>query len=376
MKFVIAPDKYKDSLTGFQFCDAVEEGLKKVFSDAEIIKKPLADGGDGTIPIVKHYLDAEEVKVQVNNPLFRPVKASYLYAKKSQTAYIEMAEASGLKLLEIKDRNCMYTSSFGTGELITQAITKGAKTIILGIGGSATNDGGIGMAAALGYRFLDTNNKEIKPIGANLSAICRIDDKQVNVGLEKVNIKVACDVTNPLYGKTGAAYVYGKQKGASERELQILDIGLQNYAEVVQNHFNCNVQNVKGAGAAGGMGAGTYVFLKGKLVSGIKLIKELASFDEAIQNADWIITGEGQLDSQTLLGKTIDGVLKSAQKINIPVAALCGSVDLSLEDQSKMGLSYVSAITQGVSTLQEAMENSYGNLKKTAYNFANVLKEC
>ncbi len=376
MKFVIAPDKYKDSLTGFQFCEAVEEGLKKVFSNAEIIKKPLADGGDGTIPIVKHYLDAEEVKVEVNNPLFRLVEASYLYAKKSQTAYVEMAEASGLKLLEAEDRNCMYTSSFGTGELIAQAIAKGVKTIILGIGGSATNDGGIGMAAALGYRFLDVNNEEIKPIGANLSAICKIDDTKVNTGLESVNIKVACDVTNPLYGKTGAAYVYGKQKGATESELKILDAGLQNYAKVVQKHFKCNVQDVKGAGAAGGMGAGTYVFLKGKLVSGIKLIKELASFDEAIQNADWIITGEGQLDSQTLSGKTIDGVLKSAQKINIPVAALCGSVDLSLEDQSKMGLSYVSGITQGVSTLQEAMENSYDNLIKTTYNFANALKEC
>jgi len=373
MKFVIAPDKYKGSLTGFEFCNAVEQGLKTVFRDAEIIKKPLADGGDGTIDVVNYYINAEKISVRVNDPLFRSIDTSYLYSEKTQTAYIEMAEASGLKLLKDSERNCMHTTSFGTGELMVDAIKKDVKEIILGIGGSATNDGGMGMANALGFRFLDKNNEELKPVGRNLMSIKKIDSSKVNTKLRDVKVKVACDVSNPFYGKEGAAQVYAAQKGASKEEIEILDHGLRNFSKVINDQYQINVQKIKGAGAAGGMGAAAFVFLNARLTSGIDLIKELADFNNAIEGADWIITGEGKLDTQTLSGKTIDGVVRSAFQKRISVAALCGSVNITEEERTEMGLSYVVGISEGYTDLEEAFKHSYSNLVKESRVFAKKI---
>ncbi|WP_289038652.1 glycerate kinase [uncultured Zobellia sp.] len=374
MKFIIAPDKFKGALTGFEFCDAVEEGLKKVFNDAEILKMPLADGGDGTIDVVKHYIQGEKVAITVNDPLFRPINASYLYAAETHIAYIEMAEASGLKLLEDADRNCMHTSTFGTGELIADALERGAKEIILGIGGSATNDGGMGMANALGYRFLGDFSKELEPIGSSLNRVKSIDASQVHPLLANAKFKIACDVSNPFYGENGAAKIYGAQKGASAAEIEILDKGLKSFAKVALDTYDINLQKIKGSGAAGGIGGGAILFLRGELTSGIDLVKELAHFDDAIADADWIITGEGQLDEQTLSGKTINGVVNSALKNNIPVAALCGSVSISIEQQEKFGLAYVNSIVRGISTLPQAMASSYSNLVNASYNFAKLIQ--
>ncbi|MDO6818527.1 glycerate kinase [Zobellia sp. 1_MG-2023] len=374
MKFIIAPDKFKGSLNGFEFCDAVEEGLKKVFNDAEILKMPLADGGDGTIDVVKHYIQGEKVAITVNDPLFRPINASYLYAAETHIAYIEMAEASGLKLLEDADRNCMHTSTFGTGELIADALERGAKEIILGIGGSATNDGGMGMANALGYRFLGDFSKELEPIGSSLNRVKSIDASQVHPLLANAKFKIACDVSNPFYGENGAAKIYGAQKGASAEEIEILDKGLKSFAKVALDTYDTNLQKIKGSGAAGGIGGGAILFLRGELTSGIDLVKELAHFDDAIADADWIISGEGQLDEQTLSGKTINGVVNSAQKNNIPVAALCGSVSISIEQQEKFGLAYVNSIVRGISTLPQAMASSYSNLVNASYNFAKLIQ--
>ena len=374
MKFIIAPDKFKGSLNGFEFCDAVEEGLKKVFNDAEILKMPLADGGDGTIDVVKHYIQGEKVAITVNDPLFRPINASYLYAAETHIAYIEMAEASGLKLLEDADRNCMHTSTFGTGELIADALERGAKEIILGIGGSATNDGGMGMANALGYRFLGDFSKELEPIGSSLNRVKSIDASQVHPLLANAKFKIACDVSNPFYGENGAAKIYGAQKGASAEEIEILDKGLKSFAKVALDTYDTNLQKIKGSGAAGGIGGGAILFLRGELTSGIDLVKELAHFDDAIADADWIITGEGQLDEQTLSGKTINGVVNSARKSNIPVAALCGSVSISIEQQEKFGLAYVNSIVRGISTLPQAMASSYSNLVNASYNFAKLIQ--
>ena len=374
MKFVIAPDKFKGSLTGFEFCDAVAEGLQMVFKDAEIINKPLADGGDGTMEVAKYYINGEKITITLSDPLFRPINASYLYSEETKIAYIEMAEASGLKLLGDDERNCMITTTSGTGELIYDALDKGAKEIILGIGGSATNDGGMGMANALGYQFLDEHGKELVPIGQNLSKVKSIDDSNKHVRLKEVKIKVACDVTNHFYGLNGAAYIYAAQKGASENEIIVLNNGLHNLAEVIKSNYNIDLQKINGAGAAGGVGGGALTFLDGELISGINLIKELADFDTTIDGADWIITGEGQLDEQTLSGKTIDGVITSAKIKNIPVAALCGSVSISVNQQNKFGLTYVSSIVTGISTLQEAMNNSHENLVNATYNFASLLK--
>ena len=269
----------------------------------------------------------------------------------------------------------MHTTSLGFGELIVDAIAKGAKELILGIGGSATNDGGMGLAQALGFRFLDGNGKELKPIGSSLIEVKKIDTSKVYPKLASVRVKVACDVSNSLYGQDGAAHIYASQKGASTTEIEELDKGLENYAKVLQEEFELDVQRIKGAGAAGGVGAGARIFLNAELVSGIGLIKEIADFDSSIENADWIITGEGQLDAQTLSGKTISGVLASAKKKNIPVAALCGSVTISARVQEEFGLSYATSIVKGVSSLEEAMDSSYDNLVYAAYNFAKLLKK-
>lgn len=374
MKFVLAPDKYKGSLTGKEFCDTVEKGLKKVFPEAKVVKTPLADGGDGTIEIVADYLDASSVAVWVKDPLFRDIEARYLLSGDGLTAYIEMSEASGYKLLSKDEMNCMHTTSLGTGELILDALEKGARKIVLGIGGSATNDGGMGMAQALGHSFLDKNGKVLEPVGMNLVHVDQILRKNVHPKLSQAVIQVACDVNNPFYGDQGAAKIYGPQKGASPDEVAFLDQGLEQFAKVLQTTFGMDVQKISGAGAAGGVGGGTVVFLNADLVSGVDLVMQMAHFDEVLQGADWVITGEGQLDGQTFSGKTINGVIRAAQQRNVPVAAFCGSVNLSIEQMQQMGLAYAVSILNEVGNLDEAKTKSSRNLELASYNFAHLLK--
>ena len=373
MKIVLAPDKFKNSLTGLEFCDAVEAGIKAITPDVEIVKLPLADGGDGTIEVVNYYLKGEVLNVEVSNPFFKPVMASYLYSDSSKTAFIEMAEASGVKLLRPEQFDCKNASTLGTGEMILDAMNKGASTIILGIGGSATNDCGIGLATAIGYRFLDDNNQEVKPIGANLSSINSIDITKVHPKLNDIDFKIACDVTNPLYGKEGAAYVYAEQKGAKAEDVIMLDKGLKDFSKIINSVFNVDVQSIEGAGAAGGMGIASKVFLKGALESGIQLIKNLANFDDKINQSDWVITGEGKLDLQTLSGKTITGILISAKAKKIKVAAFCGAVDLEKNDIKNFQIDYTDAVINHSKDLDDAMQNAYNYVKKMASNFAKEL---
>jgi len=374
MKIALAPDKYKGSLTGIEFCDIVSEGILSVLPNTEIIKLPLADGGDGTIEIIAYHLGGKRIELEVSDPLFRPIKVSYLFIVSSKTVFIEMAEASSMNLLTKEEQNCFLTTSLGTGEMIKDAIHRGAKTIILGIGGSATNDCGIGMATALGYKFIDKNKKEIIPIGKNLSKVERIDTSNTIKDLKNVEVKVACDVTNPLYGTNGAAYVYAPQKGASINEVELLDRGLKNIANLIHDNFNIDLQKIKGTGAAGGMGAGSLVFLKADLLSGIELVKELIDFDVKVKDADWIITGEGKLDSQTLSGKTIHGVIASAKNHDIPVAALCGSITLSKSALKELGILYSDAILKDVKNIDDALLNSKKYLKQMAAKFATKIK--
>ena len=333
----------------------------------------MADGGDGTIAVVGHYLNGTTRSIQVQDPLFRPIEASYLLSEDATVAFIEMAEASGHHLLKTEELNCLKTSTIGTGQLLKDAIAQGAKTIYLGIGGSATNDGGIGVAQALGYQFLDKAGNELSPIGEHLTKIETIKPPKKNI-LEGITIKVACDVTNPFYGQNGAAFVYAKQKGANKEAIEVLDKGLQNLAEGIADVFQIDVQQLKGSGAAGGLGGGAIAFLGAELVSGIDLIKELADFEENIKGATWLLTGEGNLDSQTLSGKTIGGVVTSASAQNIPVAAFCGGVSLSLEDQQALGLTYVTSIVKGISNLTEAVAETETNLRFAVANFLKVLK--
>lgn len=370
MKIVIAPDKFKGSLTGLEFCNAVEEGIQSVIKDVEIVKMPLSDGGDGTIKVANHYLKGAFIKVQVKNPLFNKIEAQYLYSKSTKVAFIEMAEASGIKLLKQEELDCKNTTTYGTGQLILDAINKGAKLIIIGLGGSATNDCGIGMATALGYRFLDKNKKEVYPVGKELLKIVSIDTSNVSTALKKVKFKIACDVTNPLYGKSGAAYVYAQQKGASAEDIKLLDKGLKHFSIVLNDHFNVNPTDIIGAGAAGGMGIATKLFLDGTLVSGITLVKEIAQFKKEIIDADWIITGEGKLDSQTFSGKTISGILTEVQHQKIRVAAFCGIIDVSIKDLNKMGVTYTDSVINYADNLEDALKHSYRYVKEISSIFA------
>lgn len=373
MKIVLAPDKFKNSVSGFEFCKAVKAGLKEIRPDLKVVSLPLADGGDGTIDVINFYLNGKRIPVDVHNPFFEKIKAEYLFAEKTKTAFIEMAEASGLKLLNESALDCKNATTLGTGELIVNALNRGAEQIILGIGGSATNDCGIGMATAIGYGFLDENEKKVKPIGANLSQIKRIDTSNIHTKLKSFKFQIACDVGNPLYGTNGAVYTYAEQKGADDEDLKMLEKGMKDFSEVLESTFKIDVQAVKGGGAAGGLGIASKVFLNGSLESGINLIKGIAGFDKHIQGADWVITGEGKLDVQTLSGKLICGVVHSAKAKKIKVAALCGSSELEEDKLKDFGIDYADTVLNYSKNLKDAMGNGKTYLVEMARIFA---KKC
>lgn len=367
-KIVIAPDKFKGSLTGLEFCNVVERGLKKHMKDVDVLKLPLADGGDGTVEVLQYYIGGEIVSTMVHDPLMRKRQASYLFTRDKKLAFIEMAEASGLRLLTNDEANPLQTSTYGTGELIRDAIAKGARHIILGIGGSSTNDAGMGMAKALNYRFYDENKEELEGKGQDLNRLAFIDDSDVSMLLRKVKFEVACDVDNPLHGLNGAAYIYSPQKGADTETVQKLDEGLQNFSSVVTKQYNINLQSIPGAGAAGGLGAGCILFLNGKLTSGIALIKEIAHFNKQIKGARWIITGEGKLDEQTFSGKVIKGVLDSIGKQKL--AVFCGVSELDAHDLAGYRIDYLAEIMPLAKDLEDSLENAGKYLEKAAEEFA------
>ena len=259
MKVLISPDKFKGSLSAQEVCEAIDRGVKKFDQRIETIFHPLADGGEGTLENLQSSLELESVVVEVNDPLFRPVKAEYKIG--GGNAYIEMAAASGLPLLTVQERNCLYTTTYGTGELMLHAINKGVNNIYLFVGGSATNDGGIGMANALGYQFYDAENNELSPIGKELINISRIDHSKMKMDINKINLTAVCDVKNPLFGPEGAAYIYGPQKGGNEEEIKMLDKGLRNLSEVVYSTLGKDIANLEGGGAAGGISAGAMLFV-------------------------------------------------------------------------------------------------------------------
>lgn len=366
MRVVIAPDKFKGSLTALKVCEAIECGIKKFDSTIEIIKHPLADGGEGTLDILQNYFELTTVEVVVKNPLFKDIVATYMVSK--DTAYIEMSNASGLQLLNEEEKNCLYTTTFGTGQFILDAIKKGFKKIVLFIGGSATNDAGIGMAAALGFQFLDVNNEVLKPIGKSLSAIKTIENTDFQVSMNDINFTVVCDVKNPLYGLNGAAYVYGGQKGASMEDIETLDVGLQNFSKQVSKYLHKEIATIPGAGAAGGLGAGAVCFLNARIKSGIDFVMEQTGFDALLKNdIDLVITGEGSVDKQTIEGKVIKGISERAYHNNIPFSIISGIVkDEELIRENLHPKSIASIMELGVTTL-DAMENASEHIKAIAY---------
>ncbi|MGV6845515.1 MAG: glycerate kinase [Lutibacter sp.] len=374
MNILIAPDKFKGSLSAHEVCDAIEQGVNKFDNNSIIYKHPLADGGEGSLQILSQYTSLKTISLKVHNPLFKQINANYKVS--IDTAYIELASSSGLTLLKPFEQNCFYTSTYGTGELIKDAIYKGFKKIILFIGGSATNDAGIGMANALGYSFLDKQKNELKPIGKQLCNINEIKISSFQKHLNDIDFKVICDVDNPFYGPNGAALTYAKQKGANDKEIILLDEGLKNINFQFKKYLNKNIATENGAGAAGGFGGGAMAFLNAEKISGIDFMLSKTIFQEKLnKNIDLVITGEGSVDAQTLKGKVVSGVIKAAQKENIPSSILAGIIkDKALIKQNLNPIA-MNAIMQLNISEEEAMKNAFVNLKMLAYQQIKFIKK-
>jgi len=353
MKVVVAIDSFKGSLSSIEAGNAIKERYLKSKKNAKVVVKPLADGGEGTTDAFIEGFACEKVYVDVTGPSANKVNAYYGYEKESHTAIIEMASAAGITLLEKKDP--MNATTYGVGEMIKDAIQRGCRNFIIGIGGSATNDGGIGMLQALGFEFFAEDNSPVGQGGQALSKIKSISDANKLKELDECNFKIACDVNNPLYGSNGATYIYGPQKGVTEDMRDLLDEGMKNYAQRTKEFNGTDFANTPGAGAAGGLGFAFLSFLNGKLESGIELILDAVKLEEELKDADYVITGEGRLDHQTAMGKAPIGVAKLAKKYGAKVIALAGSISPGAQKCNEEGIDAYFCILNSVVTLQEAM---------------------
>lgn len=374
MKIVIAPDSFKESLTALEVADAIEQGFKKFYPHADYVRIPMADGGEGTVQSLVDALKGKVVEQSVTAPLGNKIQAFFGISGDNQTAIIEMAAASGLHLVSPAQRNPLKTTSFGTGELIKAALDLGVKKIILGIGGSATNDAGAGMLQALGVQLLDVNNQQISLGGENLSLISKIDLSKLDSRLQQVEILVACDVDNPLCGEKGASAVFGPQKGATPEIVQQLDRALFHFSDIVQQDLDLNIRDQAGAGAAGGMGGGLLLLPNVQLKAGVQIIIDAVNLNEQIKGADLVITGEGRMDSQTVHGKTPIGVAKAAKLFNKPVIAIVGSLKDDYEVVYKHGIDAVFPIIRQLKSLDETLKLGRENLISTAQNIARLYK--
>lgn len=365
MKIVIASDSFKGSLSSHEVAQAAMRGVKQVYPACEIVAVNVADGGEGTVEAVVEALGGEIVTITVSDPLGCPVSACYGLA--GNTAIIEMAAASGLTLLTAEERNPWLTSTYGTGEMILDAIRRGCREFFVGIGGSATNDAGTGMLQALGFRFYDVDEHEITNCcGGKLQDIARIDDSEVTAAVRQSRFIVACDVDTPFCGYEGAAYVFAPQKGADMEMVARLDSGMVSFAKVIEKTYGIDVTSMAGAGAAGGMGGGFYAFLNATLKRGVDMVLDAIDFDSIIRGADLVITGEGTIDYQTVKGKTAAGVLARAKAQDIPVVAIAGRVEMC-DSVAQMGFAGVYPIMENEMPLAVAMQPDFAaaNVEKT-----------
>ncbi|MGM0652191.1 MAG: glycerate kinase [Bacillota bacterium] len=374
MKIIIAPDKFKGSMTATEAAQAIARGLNSNFPDIQLKLFPLSDGGEGLVEAMAGATGGNILSTTVSNPLGEIVEASWAQINNGQCAVIEMSAASGLSLLPPVSRNPGVTSTYGTGELIRAALEKGCSEIIIGIGGSATNDGGAGMACALGAKLLDKEGRQLKPGGLELLKLERIDISGLDSRLANTSIKVACDVDNPLTGPHGASYVYGPQKGAGPEMVKQLDRALAHYAEVLKEAAGTDVEMVPGAGAAGGLGAGLIAFLGAELHSGIDLVLDTLNIDQHLDKANLLITGEGRLDKQSLRGKAPVGIARRAKKYGLPVLVLAGAVKIDSEDMHKAGITAAFSITDSPMDLEEALNRGAELLEKKATTLIYFLR--
>ena len=356
MKVVIAIDSLKGSLSSMEAGMAIKDGILAAKPDAEVIVKPLADGGEGTTDALIEGMNGERIDLTVTGPMHIPVDAYYGYLKDTNTAVMEMASAAGITLVPDSEKNPLLATSYGVGEMINDAIQRGCRNFIIGIGGSVTNDGGIGMLKALGVRFLDENGEDAGEGGQALAKVARIDVSGMNPLLKECHIQVACDVNNPLCGENGSTYVYGPQKGVTEDMKKTLDEAMAHFARVTSETLENDYLNTPGAGAAGGLGYAFLAYTGAALTPGIELILDAVGLEEELSGADVVVTGEGRLDFQTAMGKAPVGVAKLAKKYNAKVIAFAGSVTKEATACNKEGIDAFFPILRGVCTLAEAMD--------------------
>jgi glycerate kinase len=372
MKIVIAPDSFKDSLSAQGVAQAIASGLGEVWPDAQLVECPMADGGEGTIEAVLAACDGRWMQNQVTGPLGHGVQAQWGWLAETRTAIIEMAMASGLQLLTLEQRDATVTTTYGTGELIAAALDAGAQRIILAIGGSATNDAGTGMLAALGARFLDSQDEPLPPGGLALAKVARIDVDHLDARLKDVQFEVAADVNNPLCGPHGASHIFGPQKGASPEQVLALDAALKHFAEHSAQVLGRDESEHPGSGAAGGMGFAAKAYLNASFRPGVEVVADLTGLADALQGADLVITGEGRFDAQTLRGKTPFGVARIAQRKQVPVIVLAGTLGDGYADLYEHGISAAFALTSGPMTLEQACRNAEALLHDRARDLARV----
>ena len=353
MKIIVAPDKFKGSLNSFEVCEAISRGIKKTVDNVVVSEFPMADGGDGFALVLKHYLKTATINCETVDPLGRKITASYQWNESQKTAVIEMAVASGLVLLNKNERNPLFTSSLGTGLLIQHAIDKGAKKIVLGLGGSATNDGGTGILSALGFHLANEKGDSLPACGENLPSIKKIIPPPF---IPEIKFELACDVNNTLYGPGGAAYVYAPQKGAGEKQVLMLDRGLQNLSTVIIQQTGKDISNIPGSGAAGGIPAGLLPFFEVDMKNGIELIIDASKIEEYLFSASLVITGEGKIDSQSSAGKVVGRVGSLAKKYGLECIAFCGSMEPV--ESERLGLKKIVALVDEFVSEEEAIKNA------------------
>ena len=374
MKILIASDSFKGSLSSMEVADLLEKGILTTYEDAKIIKIPMADGGEGTLDTILSSIEGEKISLKVKDPLGNLISASYGLIDK-KTAIVEMAQASGITLLSGKKRNPLLTTTYGTGQLIRDALDKGASKIYIGLGGSATNDGGVGMAQALGISFKDINGDEVGYGGRNLINIDTIDTSNIHPGLVNAEIIGISDVNNILCGENGASYVFGPQKGGSREDIELLDKNLFHLSEMIKKHMGQDISNIKGAGAAGGLGGGVLAFLNGRLESGVERILDIINFNEIVGDVDLVITGEGKMDSQTKYGKVPSGVAKRSKLFHKKVIAVAGSIGDDIDDLYDLGIDIILGIIDKPMTIDFAIKNAEELVFKTGKNIGRMIKQ-
>ena len=376
MKIVIAVDSFKGCLSSSSIANAVEEGIQNTLPGCEMIKVPIADGGEGTVDALVDATQGKIITIPVHNPLMQPIQASYGMTGDGQTAIIEMSAASGLDLIPLRPGNVMDTTTYGTGEMIADAIERGCRNFIIGVGGSATNDAGMGMMQALGVRFTDEEGNEVEKGGKSLSSIRHIDTQNQLSELQDCTFHIATDVTNPFYGPQGAACIFGPQKGGNEEQIKALDKGMKHLAELIFETTGKEIGHLPGAGAGGGMGGGCVAFLQANISPGIELIMDYLHFDEIIRGAGLVITGEGKMDRQTLFGKVPVGIARAAASQQIPVIAITGQLDITADKELReAGLSAIFPIHPAPISLEKAMQPDYAyrNIRRTIEQICYIL---